>query len=119
MNPWLQIALKVSLSAVIILVITEVAKRSTWVAALIASLPLISIVSFIWIWLETRDLPRLANMSTGIFWLVIPSQLLFLGLPWLIRHGYGFWTSLSGAIVATLLAYFLMLWILRLLHVQF
>ena len=56
--------------------ITEVAKRSTWAAALIASLPLISILSFIWVYLETRDLSRIADLSAGIFWLVVNAFML-------------------------------------------
>src|ERR1041384_3083351 len=117
MNGWLQILIKVSVSAAIIVVITEIAKRSTWVAALIASLPLISILSFIWVYLETSDLPRIAQLSMGIFWLVIPSQALFLALPWALKHGFGFWPALAGAIAATIIAYFLMTAALRVLHI--
>ena len=52
-------------------------------------------------------------MSGQIFWLVLPSLLLFLLLPWLLRQGFGFWLALSLASAATVLAYGLMWLVLR------
>jgi hypothetical protein len=43
---------------------------------------------------------------------VIPSLLLFVLLPWLLRSGWGFWPALLLSCVATALAYALMVWLL-------
>ncbi|HET9463715.1 MAG TPA: DUF3147 family protein [Thiobacillus sp.] len=100
-----QYALKVSLSALIIVVIAEVAKRSTFWAAALASLPLTSLLAFVWLYLDTGDVQKVAALASGIFWLVLPSLLLFVLLPILLRNGLGFWFSLVVSSAATALAY--------------
>ena len=100
-----QYALKVGLSALIIVVIAEVAKRSTFWAAAVASLPLTSLLAFVWLYLDTGDAQKVAALAGGIFWLVLPSLLLFVLLPLLLRNGLGFWFSLAVSSVATALAY--------------
>lgn len=102
-------AIKLFLSAAIIVVVSELAKRqSVWAGAL-ASLPLVSLLAMTWLYVDTRDLGRVAELSTSIFWLVLPSLLLFLALPLLLRHGFGFTWSMLLAIVAMLSGYGLML----------
>ncbi|HYL18803.1 MAG TPA: DUF3147 family protein [Burkholderiales bacterium] len=98
-------AIKVLLSAVLIVLVTELAKRSTLAGAVIASLPLTSLLAFVWLYWDTRDASRVAGLSVDIFWLVIPSLALFLVLPYLIRLGWGFWSSLLTAMVATVACY--------------
>src|SRR6478672_6167432 len=98
-------AIKVLLSALVIVFVTELAKRSTLVGALIASLPLTSLLAFVWLYWDTRDASRVAGLSIDIFWLVLPSLALFLVLPYLIRLGWGFWISLLAAMAATVVCY--------------
>jgi len=100
-----QYALKIGLSALILVVVAEVAKRSTLWAAALASLPLISLLAFVWLYLDTGDVHKVAALSNGIFWLVLPSLLLFVLLPVLLRSGLGFWLSLGASSAATALAY--------------
>jgi hypothetical protein len=100
-----QYALKVGLSALIIVVIAEVAKRSSFWAAALASLPLTSLLAFVWLYLDTGDAQKVAVLAGGIFWLVLPSLLLFVLLPILLRSGLGFWFSLAVSSAATALAY--------------
>jgi hypothetical protein len=100
-----QYALKIGLSALILVVIAEVAKRSTFWAAALASLPLISLLAFVWLYLDTGDVQKVATLASGIFWLVLPSLLLFVLLPILLRSGLGFWFSLVVSSAATALAY--------------
>jgi hypothetical protein len=100
-----QYALKIALSALILVIVAEVAKRSTFWAAAVASLPLISLLAFIWLYLDTGDVQKVAALSSGIFWLVLPSLLLFVLLPFLLRNGLGFWFSLAASSAATALAY--------------
>jgi hypothetical protein len=106
-------ALKTIVSALIIVAITEVAKRSTVIGALIASLPLTSLLAFIWLYTETHDTARISSLSLEVFWLVIPSLALFLALPLFIRFGWGFWISLLAAIGLTAACYAALFWLLR------
>lgn len=114
----LQYALKIGLSALILVTIAEIAKRSTFWAAALASLPLTSLLAFIWLYLDTGDTQKIAALSSGIFWLVLPSLLLFVLLPLLLRNGIGFWSSLMMASAATALAYFGMIKLLELFNIR-
>jgi hypothetical protein len=100
-----QYALKIALSALIVVAVAEVAKRSTFWAAALASLPLTSVLAFVWLYLDTGDVQKIAALSGSIFWLVLPSLLLFVLLPILLRSGWGFWASLALSSAATALAY--------------
>lgn len=73
-------AVKVLLSALIVALISEIAKRSPALGALVASLPLVSVLGMIWIWRDTRDPVRMAAHSQATFWYVLPSLPMFLGL---------------------------------------
>ena len=110
-------ALKTIVSALIIVAIAEIAKRNTLFGALIASLPLTSLLAFIWLYAETHDTARISSLSVEVFWLVIPSLALFLALPLFIRMGWGFWVSLAAAIGITAACYGALFWVLRRLQV--
>lgn len=112
-------ALKVFVSAVVIVSITEISKRSSGVAALIAALPLTSLLAFVWLYMEGGESARIAELSSQIFWLVLPSLVLFLLLPFLIRRGIDFWPSLAISVSVTVACYFFMLPLLRKFGVQF
>lgn len=79
--------LKLLLSAGIIVAVSEIAKFNTGLGALIKSLPLISILAIIWLYLETKDTVKIAELSTGTFWLVLPTLPMFLVLPALLKSG--------------------------------
>ena len=104
---------KVLVSAVLIVLISEVARRSTLFGALIASLPITSLLAFIWLYLDSGDSGRIAALSTGVFWLVLPSLAFFVVLPLALRAGWTFWPGLSAAILATVACYGIMVPILR------
>jgi hypothetical protein len=106
-------ALKVGISAVVIVAIAEIAKRSNGFAALLAALPLTSLLAFIWMHFEGVESERIADLSSQIFWLVLPSLVLFLLLPWLIRQGLGFWFSLALSVLITVACYLALLPMLR------
>ena len=100
-----QYATKVAITAVVIVAVSEIAKRSSFWAAALASLPLTSLLAFVWLYIETGDIARVAALSHGIFWLVLPSLVMFLVLPLLLRAGWSFWPSLASSAVATAVAY--------------
>jgi hypothetical protein len=101
-------ALKVLLTAVLIVIISEISKRSTVLGAVIASLPLTSLLAFVWLYGETGDTAKIASLSQNIFWYVLPSLVLFLALPMLLARGLDFWLSLAIASALTCAAYLLM-----------
>jgi hypothetical protein len=111
-------ALKVAISAFIIVAIAEIAKRSSGFAALLASLPLTSLLAFVWLHVEGTEAARIADLSSQIFWLVLPSLVLFLLLPLLLKQGLGFWLSLALSVTATVVCYLVMLPLLRKFGVQ-
>jgi hypothetical protein len=104
--------LKFGLSAAVLVAVSEIAKRSSLWAALVASLPLTSLLAFVWLYIDTKDAQKIATLSSDIFWLVIPSLALFPVLAVLLRSGVSFWWAMAGAIAATLLAYAITLYFL-------
>ena len=104
-------ALKALLSGLLIALISEIARRSPGFAALVASLPLVSIIGMIWIWRGTSDTARIASHAEATFWYVLPSLPMFLLMPWLIRSGSGFWLSLGAGAALTILLYLLLVWL--------
>jgi hypothetical protein len=104
--------IKALISGVIIAAASEAAKRSPAIGALILSLPLMSILAFIWLWHDTSDTGRIAALSQSTFWFVLPTLPLFLVLPALLRGGLGFWTSLGLSCLLTVLLYGAMVWTL-------
>ncbi len=105
--------IKLTISALIIVAVSEIAKRNSGFAALVASLPLTSLLAITWLHIEGSGVTQIANLSQQIFWLVLPSLVLFLLLPILLRYGVTFWLSLSLASVATILCYLFLILILR------
>ncbi|PLY00541.1 MAG: hypothetical protein C0624_11930 [Desulfuromonas sp.] len=106
------LAAKTFLTALVIVAISELAKRSSFWAAALASVPLTSLLAFIWLYIESGDGQKVAALSQDIFWLVIPSLAMFVLLPVLLRTGLNFWLSLGSACFATALAYGATVWVL-------
>lgn len=84
---------KVIISAVVLVAVAEIGKRSSLWGAALASLPLTSLLAFVWLYIDTSDIQKVSALSHGIFWLVLPSLVLFIALPLLLRSGVGFWCS--------------------------
>jgi hypothetical protein len=96
-----QFLAKLLVSAAIIVAVSEIAKRSTFWGALVASLPLTSLLAFVWLYVETGDTRGVASLSLSIFWLVLASLPLFVLFAMLLRAGWSFWMSLMVACAAT------------------
>ena len=90
-------AIKALLSGVIIATVSEVAKRNPAIGAIILSLPLISILAFIWLWRDTNDTEGIASLAQSTFWFILPTLPMFLVLPALLRGGLGFWAAMGLA----------------------
>lgn len=114
-----QALLKAALSGLIVSAVSETAKRSAALGALIASLPIVSILAMIWLWQDTKDSERIASHAESTFWLVIPSLPMFLVLPALLRSGIHFYVAMALSCVLTVILYLLMIWVLKRLGIAF
>jgi hypothetical protein len=85
---------KITISAVLVVVISEVAKRSATMGGVLASLPLVSWLAIIWLYMETQDPRQVSAFSIQVFWLVLPSLVLFVALPFFLKRYLSFFMSL-------------------------
>jgi len=93
--------LKVLISAGIILAASEAAKRHVALAALLCALPMTSLLTLSWTWIETPDVARISALSHSILAYTLPSLVFFLLLPLALRLGLSFWPALLAAGVTT------------------
>lgn len=107
----LYLFVKALVSGLLIAAISEIAKRSPGFGALVASLPLVSLLGMMWLWRDTKDVTRMAAHSEATFWYVIPSLPMFLLIPALLRSGVPFWVTLAAGCLLTIALYLLIIWI--------
>ena len=107
----LYLILKAAISGVLIAIASTLAKRYPGFGALIASLPLVSVLGMIWLWHEKPDVENMAQHAGATFWYVLPSLPMFLAIPVLLRHGTNFWLALALCCVLTVALYTLTAWI--------
>ncbi|MEM7601152.1 MAG: DUF3147 family protein [Verrucomicrobiota bacterium] len=113
-------AIKLIISAGLIYFVNEivVTRSKPLLGSMIASLPLVSIITFFWIRAGLKDKPKeqveqLASHSTGVFWFVLPSLPMFLIFPALLRKGLTFWPAIVICCVLTMLLYAAMTVVLK------
>ncbi len=99
------LVLKALVSGILIAAASEVAKRFPGVGALIASLPLVSVLGMIWLWRDKPDAENMAAHAGATFWYVLPSLPMFLLIPALLRAGMPFWLALMLGCILTIMLY--------------
>lgn len=109
---------KVAVTAVLVVLISEIAKRSSFVGAVLASVPLTSVLAMVWLYLDTGDIEKISTLASSVFWLVLPSLALFVALPVLLGQGINFYLSLAVSIGITALCYWLMVTVLGYYNVK-
>ena len=102
--------IKAAVSGLIVAAVSEIARRHPGWGGLVASLPLTSLLAMLWLWRDSGDSMRVAELAAGTFWFILPSLPLFLLLPAMIRSGLGFWLSMAIGVAVTLALYALMFW---------
>lgn len=95
------LVVKYAVTALVVVVVSEFAKRSDKLGALIASLPQVTIMVMFWLYAEKQGTEKVANHAYYTFWYVIPTLPMFLVMPWLLRRGIGFWSALGLSVVLT------------------
>jgi hypothetical protein len=106
----LYLVIKAAISGVIVAAVSEIARRYPGWGGLVASLPLTSLLAMLWLWRDTGDPERVAELSVSTIWFFVPSVPLFIALPLLIRSGIGLWASMAIVVVGTLALYAVMFW---------
>ena len=103
--------LKATISGILIALASEAARRNAGIGALIASLPLVSVLGMIWLWRDTHDPARLADHAAATLWYVAPSLPMFVLFPLMLRAGFGFYLTLAAGCALTFVLYLAALWL--------
>ena len=101
----MSIITKYAVTAFVIVVVSEVAKRSDKLGALISSLPFVTILVMIWLYIEKQGSQKIANHAYYTFWYVVPTLPMFLIMPWLMTKGVNFWLSLGICALVTIICF--------------
>ena len=101
------IIIKTLITAVVIVAVSEIARRSSLLAGLIASIPLVSFLAIIWLYWETKDSQKIVDLSYSIILMIIPSLTFFIVLPFVMKLQSSFVMSMIVATVSTIIAYWL------------
>ncbi len=109
---------KVSITVLLVVMISELSKRNSFLGALLASVPLVSVLAMIWLYVDTGDVAKVSELASSVFWLVLPSLTLFIALPLMLSQGVNFYLSLTISIVITVICYGLLVVILRFYGVE-
>lgn len=113
-----QIIIKLLISSGIIVIVSEIGKKDTFLGGMIVSVPLVSVLSIVWLYIDTRNIETINSLSNSIFWMVVPSLALFVSLPLLLKSGINFYVSMVLSILITAGCYGLTIFILARLGIE-
>tara|TARA_B100000575_G_C23063752_1_gene612449 strand:- start:409 stop:756 length:348 start_codon:yes stop_codon:yes gene_type:complete len=111
--------LKTLISAIIIVAVSEIAKRYTWTAAIIVSLPLTSLLAFVWLYWDTKDTQKVIELSYSTIVMSLPSFIFFIILPLLLKFKQNFILSLIISIISTAIAYAIFMYFIKKFNLNF
>lgn len=107
----LYFVLKCAVSGLLIAAASTLAKRYPGFGALVASLPLVSVLGMLWLWRDKPDPLNMADHTQATFWYVLPSLPMFLLIPVLLRRGVPFWAALGAGCLLTVVLYLAATWL--------
>jgi len=87
-------------------------KKKSLIGGIVASVPLLSVFAMIWLYIDTKSVEKVSQLSTSVFWLVIPSLSLFIILPILLKTKLHFYIALPICLVVMILFYYMMIYLL-------
>lgn len=102
---------KTLVTALIVAGVSELAKRYSLLAAVIAALPIVSILTFIWVYTETKDTQKVIALCEGIAWFIIPTLVFFILFPWMLKKDFGFMSAMLLSLIPMTIVYFVFLWL--------
>lgn len=98
--------IKIFVTAIVVVTVAEIAKRSTLLAGLIVSIPLTTFLAFIWLYWETKNIQKIINLSNATLIMIIPSLSFFIFLPILLKLNLSFVISMTCTVLLTAVCYF-------------
>lgn len=96
---------KIAVSALLITLISEIGRRHSLAGALLASIPVISMLAAFWLYIDTGSTLKTAEFLTNIFWLTLPSLIFFIAAPLLLKGGLNFYISILLSIFLSVSGY--------------
>lgn len=105
--------IKITISAFLIVLISEIGKRSSTIGGILASVPITSFMAFIWMYSESKDVKAIIDLSTDIFWLVIPSLVFFLIFPVLLKKEVNFYLAMGLSATVMIICYYIMIFFIK------
>jgi hypothetical protein len=108
---------KYLITAAVVVVVSEAAKRSDKLGGFIAALPLVTILTLIWLYVENQPQVKIANHAWYTFWYVLPTLPMFLAFPALLAK-FGFWPALAACALITILCFGLLAAVLQKYGIQ-
>lgn len=95
---------KYAVTAFLVVLISEVAKRSDKLGGLIAALPMVTVLTLVWLWAEGQGESKISNHAWYTFWYVVPTLPMFLIFPYLLPR-IGFWPTMAASIIVTVASF--------------
>jgi hypothetical protein len=103
---------KYLISAGLIVLVSELAKRNEKIGALITALPLVVVLTLIWLYVEKQPTAKIASYAAYTFWYVIPTLPMFLVFPALLPR-IGFWPAMLAGVIITVICFALLAAVVR------
>ena len=100
--------IKIIVANLVIVLVTELSKKDTKLAALLLALPIISFTAYTMIWFESKDVDRIAKLANENFIYVLPVMPVLPLFSWLLKHGFGYFTSMIMVIIIMIILFYLL-----------
>ena len=97
--------IKIAITTVLVILVSEISKKTSLIGAIFASIPLVSILGIVWLYTDTKDVGRIINLSQYIFWLVLASLVFFIIFPKMLKNNISFYASLISSIIIMIISY--------------
>jgi hypothetical protein len=100
--------IKIIIAVLVIVLVTELSKKDTKLAALLLALPIISFTAYTMIWFESKDAEKIAKLANENFIYVLPVIPVLPLFSWMLRNGYGYFTSMIMVTILMIILFYLL-----------
>ena len=100
--------IKIIIAVLVIVLVTELSKKDTKLAALLLALPIISFTAYTMIWFESKDTEKIAKLANENFIYVLPVMPVLPLLSWMLKNGFGYFTSLIMVTILMIILFYLL-----------
>lgn len=100
--------IKIIIAALVIVLVTELSKKDTKLAALLLALPIISFTAYTMIWFESKDTEKIAKLANENFIYILPVIPILPLFSWMLKNDYGYFTSMIMVIILMIILFYLL-----------